>query len=143
MLLNIFQSIYSADLLVPIITEILDGIGTRTLEIGLVATRVPPLNAVISSLEVLMVLLKDTNSYCQRRRCIEKCVMRICALAAEHFDNQMITMPVIGTMLTLRDKNLGLTMDSLAKLDPPVLAKFEALAKRHAPDLSENIKHHV
>ena len=64
MLLNIFQSIYSADLLVPIITEILDGIGTRTLEIGLVATRVPPLNAVISSLEVLMVLLKDTNSYC-------------------------------------------------------------------------------
>ena len=55
----------------------------------------------------------------------------------------MITLPVIGTMLTLRDKNLGLTMDSLAKLDPPVLAKFEALAKRHAPDLSENIKHHV
>lgn len=44
-------------------------------------------------------------------------------------------MPVIGSMLTLRDKNLGYTMDSLARLDPPILAKFEVLAKQHAPDL--------
>ena len=52
-------------------------------------------------------------------------------------------MPVIGTMLTLRDKNLGFTMDSLARLDTSVLAKFESLAKLHAPDLYENIKNHV
>ena len=90
-----------------------------------------------------MVLLKDTTSYCQRRRNIEKCVARICRLAAQHYDNAHVTMPVIGTMLTLRDKNLVLTMDSLAKVDPPVLAKFESLAKQHAPDLFDNIRHHV
>ena len=38
-------------------------------------------------------------------------------------------MPVVGTMLTLRDKNLSYTMDSLARLDPPILQKFELLAK--------------
>ena len=41
----------------------------------------------------------------------------------------MVTMPIIGTMLTLRDKNLGQTMDSLARVDPPVLQKFEMLAR--------------
>lgn len=68
---------------------------------------------------------------------------RICELAAEHYDNSQVTMPVIGTMLTLRDKNLGLTMDSLARLDTGVLAKFEALVKLHATDLYENIRNHV
>jgi len=38
-------------------------------------------------------------------------------------------------MLTLRDKNLGNTMDSLASLDMPIIAKFEVLAKQYAPDL--------
>ena len=52
-------------------------------------------------------------------------------------------MPIIGIMLTLRDKNLGYTMDSLARLDPPVLHKFEQLVKQHAPDLFQNIKDHV
>ena len=102
-----------------------------------------PLNAIISSLEVLMVLLKDTVTFGQRSRNIKKCVERICTLAAEHFDNQLVTMPVIGTMLTLRDKNLGYTMDSLARLDPPILHKFELLARQHAPDLFQNIKDHV
>lgn len=78
-------------------------------------------NAIISSLEMLMVLLKDTTSFGQRSRNIKKCVERICKLAADQFDNPLVTMPVIGSMLTLRDKNLGYTMDSLARLDPPVL----------------------
>ena len=68
---------------------------------------------------------------------------RICKLAADQFENPLVTMPVIGSMLTLRDKNLGYTMDSLARLDPPVLQKFELLAKQHAPDLFENIRDHV
>ena len=82
-----------------------------------------------------MVLLNDTTQFAQRSRNIKRCVERICKLTAEHYDNPLVTMPVIGTMLTLRDKNLGHTMDSLASLDPPVLQKFEQLAKDHAPDL--------
>ena len=80
-----------------------------------------PLNAMISSLEVLMVLLTDTNQFAQRSRNFKKCAESICKLSAEHFDNPLVTMPIIGIMLTLRDKNLGYTMDSLARLDPPVL----------------------
>ena len=72
-----------------------------------------------------MVLLNDTVQFVQRSRNIKKCVERICKLSAEHYDNALVTMPVIGTMLTLRDKNLGYTMDSLARLEPPVLQKFE------------------
>lgn len=126
----------------PIILDILDDVrAPERAQSG--ASSLPPLNTIISSLEVLMVLLRDTITYCQRRRCIEKCVSRICELAAEHYDNSLVTMPIIGTMLTLRDKNLGLTMDSLARLDISVLAKFESLAKSHAPDLYENIKNHV
>ena len=55
----------------------------------------------------------------------------------------MITMPVIGSLLTLRDKNLNATMDSLAKIDNQILHKIELLAKEHAPDLDQNIKDHV
>lgn len=64
-------------------------------------------------------------------------------MTVEHFHNELITMPIIGTMLTLRDKNLGLTMDSLARVDVAALAKFEKLARQYAPDLFENIKNHV
>jgi len=90
-----------------------------------------------------MVLLKDTCQFAQRSANIKKCVERICTLAAVHYDNPLVTMPIVGSMLTLRDKNLGYTMDSLARLDPPILAKFEHLAKQHAPDLFQNIKDHV
>ena len=86
---------------------------------------VTALNTIICSLEVLMVLLKETHSFTQRQRNVKKCVGLVCTMASEHFDNPLVTMPVIGTMLALRDKNLGYAMDSLARLDPPILAKFE------------------
>lgn len=65
-LLNIFQSIYQADQLVPLIMEILqahkdklhkDTTGSNFNQVQM------PLNATISSLEVLMVLLKDTVTF--------------------------------------------------------------------------------
>ena len=68
---------------------------------------------------------------------------KICEIASENYGNQMITMPVIGSLLTLRDKNLSATMDSFAKLDTQILHKIELLAKEHAPDLDQNIKDHV
>ena len=59
----------------------------------------------------------------------------ICTLAGIYYDNPLVTMPIVGSMLTLRDKNLGNTMDSLASLDLPIISKFEILARQHAPDL--------
>ena len=93
------------------------------------------LNMVVSCLEVLMVLLKDTVTFAQKARNVKNCVTKICELAGENYGNQMITMPVIGSLLTLRDKNLNATMDSLAKIDNQILHKIELLAKEHAPDL--------
>ena len=52
-------------------------------------------------------------------------------------------MPVIGSLLTLRDKNLSATMDSLARLDLSALKKIELLAQDNASDLYQNIKDHV
>ena len=75
----------------------------------------------ISCLEVLMVLLKETNKYAQSNRNVKNCVAKICELASEHYYNPMITMPVIGSLLTLRDKNLSATMDSLARIDTQIL----------------------
>ena len=66
---------------------------------------------------------------------MKRCVKHICTLAALYYDNPLVTMPIVGSMLTLRDKNLGNTMDSLASLDMPIIAKFEVLAKQYAPDL--------
>ena len=74
---------------------------------------------------------------------MKNCVAKICELASENYGNQMITMPVIGSLLTLRDKNLSATMDSLAKIETQILHKIELLAKEHAPDLDQNIKDHV
>ena len=93
------------------------------------------INMVVSCLEVLMVLLKDTVAFAQKARNVRTCVTKICELASDNYGNQMITMPVVGALLTLRDKNLNATMDSLAKIDSQILHKIELLAKEHAPDL--------
>ena len=87
----------------PLILEILEDLQTNK---KLAIEETVNLNTIISSLEVLMVLLNDTQAYCFHKRNIAKCVNCICALAMEHQDNEMVTMPIIGTMLTLRDKNL-------------------------------------
>ena len=64
-------------------------------------------------------------------------------MAAENITNPNITMPVIGSLLTLRDINLNGTMDSLARLDLSALKKIELLAQDNASDLYQNIKDHV
>ena len=39
----------------------------------------------ISCLEVLMVLLKETNTFSQSNRSVKTCVAKICELASEHY----------------------------------------------------------
>ena len=113
-LLNLFQQLFQGDRLVPIVMKILEQTTRKTLQQQIYPEQI---NMVVSCLEVLMVLLKDTQVFAQKTRNVKNCVTKICELASDNYGNQMITMPVIGSLLTLRDKNLSATMDSLAKID--------------------------
>lgn len=52
-------------------------------------------------------------------------------------------MPIIGALLTLRDKNIKSTMNSLALVDPRLLDIIKRLSHFYAPDLEENILEHA
>ena len=54
-----------------------------------------------------------------------------------------MTLPIIGALLTLRDKNIQACMNSLALLDPKTLDVIKRLAHYYAPDLEENIIEYV
>ena len=82
-----------------------------------------------------MVLLKEAADFTSKPRNVKQCVFLISKVAFEHIDNQAITQPIIGALLTLRDLNLAATMASLAKLDSKYLHSIEKLAKQYAPDL--------
>ena len=50
-----------------------------------------------------------------------------------------MTLPIIGALLTLRDKNIRATMQSMAMLDNKTLEIIKRLSHFYAPDLEENI----
>jgi hypothetical protein len=54
-----------------------------------------------------------------------------------------VTLPIIGALLTLRDKNFSATMNSLATLDSKILDIIKRLSHFYAPDLEENIQEYV
>jgi len=64
-------------------------------------------------------------------------------IAGEHSANKSVTLPIIGALLTLRDKNLGSTMTALASLDLKTIEIIKRLAHFYAPDLEENIQEYV
>jgi hypothetical protein len=72
---------------------------------------------LISCLEVLMVLLKDAYEYSMQNDNIKQCVLKIAVIAGENSANKAVTLPIIGALLTLRDKNIVATMNSLAMLE--------------------------
>lgn len=49
------------------------------------------------------------------------CILRICLIAKDNSANKAITLPIVGALLTLRDKNIYASMNSLALLDPKTL----------------------
>jgi hypothetical protein len=54
-----------------------------------------------------------------------------------------VTLPIVGALLTLRDKNIQACMNSLALLDNKTLDVIKRLGHYYAPDLEENIIEHV
>lgn len=61
-----------------------------------------------------MVLLKDAYQYSMIDENVKACVLKISVIAGENSANKSITLPIIGALLTLRDKNLKATMMSLS-----------------------------
>lgn len=61
-----------------------------------------------------MVLLKDAFQYSMSNENVKICVSKIAVIANENSANKSVTLPIIGALLTLRDKNLKATMHSLA-----------------------------
>lgn len=114
-------------MLVPILLKILDNSSQIQNKV------------LISCLEVLMVLLKDSYSYSMSNENVKACVTKITVIAYENSANKLVTLPIIGALLTLRDKNLLATMTSLAALDSKVLDIIKRLSHFYAPDLEENI----
>jgi hypothetical protein len=90
-----------------------------------------------------MVLLKDAYQYSMNDENVKNCVLRISIIAGENSANKAVTLPIIGALLTLRDKNIRATMKSLALLDNKNLDIIKRLSHFYAPDLEENIIEYV
>ena len=90
-----------------------------------------------------MVLLKDAYHFALSPENIKTCVTKICLIAGENSGNKAVTLPIIGALLTLRDKNLMATMNSLATLESKNLDIIKRLSHFYAPDLEENITDYV
>ncbi len=71
------------------------------------------------------------------------CILRLCFIAKDNSANKAITLPIIGALLTLRDKNIYASMNALAILDPKTLEVIQRLGHFYAPDLEENIVEYV
>ena len=90
-----------------------------------------------------MVLLKDAFQFAMTQENVRACVLRICFIAKDNVANKSVTLPIIGALLTLRDKNLQACMSSLALLDPKTLEVIKRLGHYYAPDLEENVVEYV
>lgn len=53
-----------------------------------------------------MVLLKDAYHFAMSEDNIKSCVLKITLIASENAANKAVTLPIIGALLTLRDKNI-------------------------------------
>jgi len=90
-----------------------------------------------------MILLKDAFHFAMIQENVRACVLRICFIAKDNVANKAVTLPIIGALLTLRDKNLQACMYALALLDPKTLEVIQRLGHFYAPDLEENIIEYV
>src|SRR3569833_2879308 len=90
-----------------------------------------------------MVLLKDAYEFSITDENVKSCVLKLSAIVGDNAANKSVTLPIIGSLLTLRDKNIQATMNSLSHLDHNSLDIIRRLAHYYAPDLEENIVDYV
>lgn len=74
---------------------------------------------------------------------IKLCVIKIATIASENAANKAVTLPIIGALLTLRDKNIYACMQALSLLDTKTLEIIKRLGHFYAPDLEENIIEYI
>ena len=86
-----------------------------------------------------MVILKEAFSYALQKENVSDCIHVLSAIINEHSTNKSITLPILGSLLTLRDKNLNALMKSLASLEKKPLESIRRLSRQYAPDLEDNI----
>ena len=71
------------------------------------------------------------------------CVNKLTGIALNNSTNKAVTLPIIGSLLTLRDKNMTATMNSFGVLDRQRLEVIRKLSRLYAPDLDENIQEYI
>jgi hypothetical protein len=71
------------------------------------------LKIITATLEVLVVLLKDDQEYCQKNANVLETTLKIIELLEGNNNNMDVIMPSIAVLLAMRDKNFEGTMKAL------------------------------
>lgn len=71
---------------------------------------------IIAALEVLVVLLKDDNDYCQKNANVLETCLKIVEILQENSNNMDVIMPSLAVLLAMRDQNFDGTMKALVFL---------------------------
>ncbi|CDW80330.1 clip-associated protein [Stylonychia lemnae] len=98
---------------------------------------------VTAALEVLVVLLKDDQEYCNKNANVLETTLKIVELLETNNNNMDVIMPSIAVMLAMRDKNFEGTMKALLFLKSQQLNVILKLAQQFAPDFENDIKKNV
>eukprot|EP00347_Sterkiella_histriomuscorum_P017130 403350553 len=102
-------------------------------------------NPVIATaaLEVLVVLLKDDQEYCQKNANVLETTLKIVELLQHNINNMDVIMPSIAVLLAMRDKNFEGLMRALIFLKSQQLQAIVRLSLQFAPDFENDIKRYV
>ncbi len=125
-LMNIVCMSYRPQILLKFLSEFLMRENTR-------------LKVVIATLEVLVVLLKEDDEFCQNNANVLETCIRITEIIEENQLNMDVIMPSIAALLAMRDKNYEGTMKAMVFLKSSTLNLIRNLASRFAPDLEQDL----
>ncbi len=91
------------------------------------------------ALEVMNMLIKESVSYFALDPNVRLCAQKAVLLINDNFKNKKITLPALGVLLALRDKNYEVTVSTILSTSDAQLSKIKTLAHAYAKDLEENI----
>mmetsp|Transcript_32457 Transcript_32457/g.23988 ORF Transcript_32457/g.23988 Transcript_32457/m.23988 type:complete len:150 (+) Transcript_32457:371-820(+) len=101
------------------------------------------LKVVIAALEVLVVLLKEENDYCNKNANVLETCLKIVEILQDNSNNMDVIMPSIAVMLAMRDKNFDGMMKALVFLKSNQLNLVRKLFAQFAPDFENDILKNV